>query len=160
MKSNVIQVRPIRTEQDHEAAVQRIEELISAKPGTPEGDELDVLATLVDAWEAINHPVDAPDPVAAIEFRMEQQGLTRSDLEPMIGSRARVSEILTGKRKLTIEMIRRVRSDLGISADLLIGSAELPRTTQSKRRKKPRATRRINASQSSDRSTTRRSSSR
>lgn len=122
MKNNVIRVRPIRTERDHEAAVERIAELIGAQAGTPEGDELDVLATLVDAWEAKHHAIDAPDPIAAIEFRMEQQGLTRNDLEPMIGSRARVSEVLRGNRKLTIEMIRRVRSGLGISADLLIES--------------------------------------
>jgi HTH-type transcriptional regulator/antitoxin HigA len=116
-----IRVRPIRSENDHDAAVARIAELIGAKPGTPEGDELDVLATLVDAWETKHHPMDAPDPIAAIQFRMEQQGLTRKDLEPLIGSRARVSEVLRGKRELTIEMVRRVRSGLGISADLLIG---------------------------------------
>lgn len=139
MKSNVIQVRPIRTELDHETAVQRIAGLMSAKPGTPEGDELDVLATLVDAWEARHHPIDAPDPVAAIEFRMEQQGLTRSDLEPMIGSRARVSEVLTGKRKLTIEMIRRVRSGLGISADLLIESPVVTRIARNGSKKTARS---------------------
>jgi HTH-type transcriptional regulator/antitoxin HigA len=94
--------------------------LIGAAAGTPEGDELDVLATLAEAWEARNHPIDAPDPITAIQFRMEQQGLTRKHLERMIGSRARVSEVLTGKRKLTIDMIRKVRSGLGISADLLI----------------------------------------
>ena len=105
MKSNAIQVRPIRTEQDYDATVARIAELIGAGPGTPEGDELDVLATLVDAWEAKHHAIDAPDPIAAIEFRMEQQGLTRSDLEPMIGSRARVSEVLNGRRGLTLEMV-------------------------------------------------------
>ena len=123
MTRNAIRVRPIRTEADHDAAVARITELMGAVPGTPEGDELDVLATLADAWEARNHPIDPPDPVMAIQFRMEQQGLTRKDLEPMLGSRARVSEVLTGKRKLTIGMIRRVRSGLGISADLLIDSA-------------------------------------
>jgi HTH-type transcriptional regulator / antitoxin HigA len=155
MKSNVIQVRPVRTEQDHDAAVERIAALMSAKPGTPEGDELDVLATLVDAWEAKNHPIDAPDPVAAIEFRMEQQGLTRGDLEPMIGSRARVSEVLTGKRKLTIEMIRRVRSALGISADLLIESAVASRTGRRKSRKAARSPqRRVNAFRASNRSIT------
>ncbi len=95
---------------------------MSAVPGTPEGDELDVLATLVDAYESKHYPMDAPDPIAAIEFRMEQLGLKRSDLEPMIGSRARVSEVLTGKRNLTLPMVRRVRSGLGISADVLIGS--------------------------------------
>jgi HTH-type transcriptional regulator/antitoxin HigA len=98
---------------------------MSAAPGTPEGDELDVLAILVDAYEAKHHPVDAPDPVAAIQFRMEQRGLKRRDLEPLIGSRARVSEVLTRKRNLTLEMIRRVKRGLGISADLLIGAAPI-----------------------------------
>lgn len=123
MTRNAIRVRPIRSEEDHEAAVGRIAELIGAEVGTPEGDELDVLATLADAWEARNQPIDAPDPITAIQFRMEQQGLSRKDLEGMIGSSARVSEVLAGKRKLTIEMIRRIRSRLGISADLLIEPA-------------------------------------
>jgi len=115
-----MQIHPIRTEQDHRTAVARIEELMSAAPDSPEGDELDVLATLVDAYEAKHHVIDAPDPVTAIQFRMEQQHLSRKDLEPMIGSRARVSEVLTGKRSLTLEMVRRVKGGLGISADLLI----------------------------------------
>ena len=119
-----MQVHPIRTEEDHLRAIARIEALMSALPNTPEGDELDVLATLVEAYEAKHHPIDAPSPVAAIRFRMEQRHLSRKDLEPMIGSRARVSEVLTGKRPLTLEMIRRVRGGLGISADLLI--APLP----------------------------------
>jgi HTH-type transcriptional regulator/antitoxin HigA len=117
-----MQVYPIRTESDHERAVSRISELMCAAPDTPEGDELDVLATLVDSYEAKHHAMDAPDPVTAIEFRMEQLGLKRRDLEPLIGSRARVSEVLTGKRRLTLPMIRQVRSKLGISADVLIGS--------------------------------------
>ena len=117
-----MQIRPIRTERDHERAVARISELMSALPGTAEGDELDVLATLVDAYEAKHHAIDAPDPITAIQFRMEQQGLARRDLEPMIGTRARVSEVLTGKRGLTLDMVRRVKSGLGISADLLIGA--------------------------------------
>ncbi len=121
MTSTGIRVHPIRTETDHERAVARISELMGAASGSPEGDELDVLATLVDAYEAKHHAMDAPDPLAAIQFRMEQQGLKRKDLEPLIGSRARVSEVLTGKRKLTLDMVRRVRSGLGISADLLIG---------------------------------------
>jgi HTH-type transcriptional regulator / antitoxin HigA len=117
-----MQIRPIRSERDHDRAVARISELMSARLGTAEGDELDVLATLVDAYEAKHHAIDAPDPIAAIEFRMEQQGLARRDLEPMIGTRARVSEVLTGKRSLTLDMVRRVKSGLGISADLLIGA--------------------------------------
>lgn len=121
-----MQIHPIRSERDHERAVARISELMSARPGTPEGDELDVLATLVDAYEAKHHAMDAPDPITAIQFRMEQQGLTRKDLEPMIGSRARVSEVLTGKRNLTLEMVRRVRSGLDISADLLIAGPRKP----------------------------------
>lgn len=120
MAKTGMQIRPIRTEQDHRAAVARIEKLMSAAPDTPEGDELDVLATLVDAYEARHDALDAPDPVAAIQFRMEQQQLSRKDLEPLIGSRARVSEVLTGKRPLTLEMVRRVKGGLGISADLLI----------------------------------------
>ena len=129
-----MQIRPIRTEADHELAVARIAELVRAKPGTPEGEELDILATLVDAYEAKHHAVDAPDPIVAIQFRMEQQGLTRKDLEPLIGSRARVSEIMTRRRPLTLAMIRRVRNALGISADVLIGH---PRRKH-RRRERPR----------------------
>jgi HTH-type transcriptional regulator/antitoxin HigA len=123
MKRHAIQVRPIRSEADYDAALERIDALMGAKPGSVEGDELDVLVTLVDAYEEKHFPIEAPDPVTAIQFQMEQQGLTRKDLEPMIGSRARVSEIMTGKRGLTVAMVRRVRSGLGISADLLVGTA-------------------------------------
>ena len=125
-----MRIHPIRTEADHDQAVIRIAELIGARPDTAEGEELDILATLADAWESKHQPMDAPDPIAAIEFRMEQQGLTRKDLEPLIGSRARVSEVMTGRRSLTLPMIRRVRNQLGISADVLIG------TPQKKHRKK------------------------
>ena len=124
MKRKAIQVHPIRSKADYDAARKRIESLMGAKVGTPEGDELDVLATLVDAYEEKHFPIAAPDPVTAIQFRMEQQGLTRKDLEPMIGSRARVSEVMTGKRQLTLAMVRRVRAGLGISADLLVGTAK------------------------------------
>jgi HTH-type transcriptional regulator / antitoxin HigA len=122
-----MQIHPIRTEADHDAAVARIAELIAARPGTAEGKELDILATLVDAYEAKHHAIDAPDPIAAIQFRMEQQGLTRKNLEPLIGSRARVSEVMTRRRLLTLAMIRRVRNELGISADVLIGHPEKKR---------------------------------
>jgi HTH-type transcriptional regulator/antitoxin HigA len=131
MTSTAIQIRPIHSEQDHDEALKRIDQLMSAEYGTPEGDELDMLVTLVDAYETKHFPMDAPDPVAAIKFMMEQQGLTRKDLEPMIGSRARVSEVMTGKRQLTLPMIRRVRSGLGISADLLVGTGK---TVKARRR--------------------------
>ena len=122
-----MQIHPIRTEADYDSAVARIAELIGARPDTPEGEELDILATLVDAYEAKHHTIDAPDPIAAIQFRMEQQGLTRKNLEPLIGSRARVSEVMTRRRSLTLAMIRRVRKELGISADVLIGHPEKKR---------------------------------
>jgi HTH-type transcriptional regulator/antitoxin HigA len=115
-----MQIRPIRTEQDYDEALARITQLMSSAPGSPEGDELDILATLLDAYETKHFPIDAPDPITAIEFRMEQQGLSRKDLEAFIGSRARVSEILTRKRSLTLPMVRRLKHGLGISADLLI----------------------------------------
>lgn len=124
-------IHPIRTEKDHAAAVARIGQLIGAAPGSHEGDELDVLATLVEAYEAKHHTIDTPDPVTAIQFRMEQQGLSRKDLEPFIGSRARVSEILTRRRSLTLNMVRRVKFGLGISADLLIGSASVKKRSAS-----------------------------
>ena len=113
-------IRPIRTEQDYAAAMSEIERLWGAAAGTPEGDRLDVLATLVEAYEAEHDPMDPPDPITAIEFRMEQQGLTRKDLERMLGTRTRVSEILNRKRGLSIGMIRRLHAELGISAEVLI----------------------------------------
>ncbi len=120
-----ITIHPIKTKRDHLAAVKRIEKLMGAKPGSVEGDELDMLATLVCAYEEKHFPMDPPDPLVAIQFRMEEQGLTRKDLEPMIGSRARVSEVLSGKRRLTLPMIRRVRDGLGISADVLVGTGKV-----------------------------------
>jgi HTH-type transcriptional regulator/antitoxin HigA len=113
-------VKPIRTRKDHKAALREIERLWGAKGGTPAGDRLDVLATLIDAYEAAQFPFDPPDPVEAIKFRMEQQGLTRKDLEPLIGTRTRVAEVLNCKRNLSIAMIRRLHQRLGISAEVLI----------------------------------------
>jgi len=139
-----MQIHPIRTEADHDSAVARIAKLIGAKPDTAEGEELDILATLVDAYEAKHHAIDAPDPIAAIQFRMEQQGLTRKNLEPLIGSRARVSEVMTRRRSLTLAMIRRVRKELGISADVLIGRPE-------KKRQKRKPTSRFESSSGSSR---------
>jgi HTH-type transcriptional regulator/antitoxin HigA len=113
-------VKPIRTKKDYEAALRDIERLWGAKSGTPEGDRLDVLATLVDAYEAVHFPMDPPDPIEAIRFRMEQGGMTRKDLEPLIGTRTRVAEVLNRKRNLSIGMIRRLHAQLGISAEVLI----------------------------------------
>lgn len=127
-------IRPIRTEADYDAAVARIARLMGAEPGTAAGDELDILATLVDAYEAKRFPAKTPDPIAMIKYQMEQQVLTRKDLEPMIGTRARVSEVLTGKRALTLSMIRRLHAGLRIPLDLLVGAAPEPRAHRSKRK--------------------------
>jgi HTH-type transcriptional regulator / antitoxin HigA len=115
-----VEVRPIRTKRDYEATLKEVERLWGAKTGTSDGDRLDVLATLVDAYEAEHYPMDPPDPVEAIKFRMEQQGLTRRDLEEIIGTRTRIAEVLNRKRGLSITMIRRLHERLGISADVLI----------------------------------------
>ena len=112
--------KPIRTEADHEAALAEVARLWGAGSGTPEGDRLDVLATLIDAYEARHHPMDPPDPIEAIRFRMEQQGLTRKDLEPLIGHRGQLAEVLGRRRGLSIEMIRNLHDKLGIPAEVLI----------------------------------------
>ena len=114
------EVRPIRTKRDYEAVLKEVERLWGAKLGTRDGDRLDVLATLLDAYEAEHYPMDPPDPVEAIKFRMEQQGLSRKDLESLIRSRTRVAEVLNRKRSLSIGMIRRLHDRLGISAEVLI----------------------------------------
>jgi HTH-type transcriptional regulator/antitoxin HigA len=113
-------IKPIRTKTDYRKAMAEVERLWGAKDGTPAGDRLDVLATLIDAYEAEHYPMDPPDPIEAIKFRMEQQGLSRKDLEPIIGTRTRVAEVLNGKRSLSISMIRRLHARLGISAEILI----------------------------------------
>lgn len=117
-------IEPIRNAQDHRRVLAEIEGLMGAAPDTPEGDRLDILVTLVEAWEARHVPMDLPDPVAAIGFYMEQKGLTVADLAPCIGSRHRVYEILNRKRPLTLRMIRKLHAELGIPADSLIGSPE------------------------------------
>jgi len=114
------EVKPIRGEADYEAALAEVAELWGAPGGTARGDRLDVLATLIDAYEAAHHPIDPPDPIEAIKFRMEQQGLTRRDLEEIIGTRTRIAEILNRKRGLSIAMIRRLHDRLGIPAEVLI----------------------------------------
>jgi len=115
-----MKIKPIRTKADHRAALKEIEALMPARAGTPEGERLDVLVTLVEAWERKRFPMDLPDAVEAIKFRMEQSGLAPRDLVPMIGQINRVYEILARKRPLTLEMIRRLHRDLGIPAESLI----------------------------------------
>ena len=116
----MMDIRPIRTEEDYEAALAEIEQLFDASPGTLEGDHLEVLVTLVEAYEDQHYGIPEPDPIEAIYYYMESRDLSRKDLEPFIGSRARVSEVLNRKRPLTLSMIRRLNSGLGISADVLI----------------------------------------
>jgi len=115
-----MEIRPIRTKADYRAALKEVDRLWEAEPGTPEGDRVDVLVTLIEAYEAKHHPIPAPDPIAAIEFMMEQKGLTRRDLEPAIGSRGRVSEVLTRKRPLTLPMVRALSALLAIPTDVLV----------------------------------------
>jgi HTH-type transcriptional regulator/antitoxin HigA len=113
-------LKPIKTRADYEAAVAEMKRVWGAKSGTPDGDRLDILATLVDTYEAQHFPMDPPDPIEAIKFRMEQQGLTRKDLEDILGTRTRVAEVLNRRRGLSINMIRRLHAKLGISAEVLI----------------------------------------
>jgi len=113
-------IKPIRTKADHRKALKEIEGLMSARPRTPQGERLDVLVTLVEAWERKHEPMDLPDPVEAIKFRMEQSGLAPKDLVPMIGRLNRVYEVLSRKRPLTLTMIRRLHRELGIPAESLI----------------------------------------
>ncbi|MBI2382688.1 MAG: transcriptional regulator [Gammaproteobacteria bacterium] len=113
-------IKPIKTRTDYRAALKEIETLMSAAPDTPEGDRLDVLVTLAEAYERIHFPMDLPDAVDAIRFRMEQQGLTVEDLERVIGRRNRVYEILNRKRPLTLRMIQGLHATFGIPAESLL----------------------------------------
>lgn len=120
-----MEIKPIKTDADYRATLAEIDGLMSAKLNTPEGDRLDVLVTLVEAYEARHFPLDLPDPVEAIKFRMEQAGLTAKDLEPYIGRSNRVYEILNRKRPLTLGMIWRLNQGLGIPAESLIKPVKL-----------------------------------
>jgi len=127
--------RELRTNQlireaDNEAALGGIDHLMDAEPDTPEGDQLDVLTTLAEAWEDKHHEIDNPDPIEAILDRMEALGLDRKDLEPMIGSRARISEVLSRNRSLTIKMIRMLHNNLQIPAEVLIRPYEIKERIQ------------------------------
>jgi HTH-type transcriptional regulator / antitoxin HigA len=115
-----MEIKPIKSERDYQRMLAEIDRLMDARASTQAGDRLDILATLAEAWEEKHHAIEPPDPVEAIRFAMEQRGLTRRDLEPFIGSRARVAEVLNHKRPLTLAMIRRLHKGLGISAEVLI----------------------------------------
>ena len=114
-------IKPIKTERDYQKALKEIERLWDAKPNTPKGDRLEVLVTLVEAYEQKHYKVEPPDPVEAIKFRMEQLGLKASDLAKILGGRSRVSEVLNRKRKLTVDMMRSLRRRLDIPAESLLG---------------------------------------
>lgn len=116
-------IKPIRSDADLQAAFHRLETIFQAEEGTPEADEMEVLVTLIEKYEDEHYPVGPADPIEAIKFRMEQQGLTPRDLEPYIGSSGRVSEVLNRKRKLSLRMIKRLHEGLNISYESLMGEA-------------------------------------
>jgi len=119
-------IKPIKTDSDYRATLKEIDALMMALPDTPEGERLDVLVTLVEAWERHHYPMALPDPVEAIRFEMERKGLTAKDLEPLIGRTNRVYEILARKRPLTLRMIWNLHSGLGIPAESLIRQPDEP----------------------------------
>ena len=124
-----MEVKPIRIDADYRAALQEIETLMMATPDTAEGEKLDLLVTLVEAYERKHFPLDLPDPVEAIKFEMEQKGLTVKDLEPMIGKSNRVYEILNHKRSLTLKMIWKLHQGLGVPAESLIKPSQVNAST-------------------------------
>lgn len=115
-----MEIKPIKTEVDYEAAMKEIEQLWGASYGSPEGDKLDVLVTLVEAYEEKHYPIPPPDPIEAILHYMENQGLSEQDLEPYLGSHLYVSEVLNRQRGLSLDMIRKLHMELGIPADILV----------------------------------------
>ncbi|OFX21992.1 MAG: hypothetical protein A2041_12255 [Bacteroidetes bacterium GWA2_31_9b] len=115
-----MEIRPIKTEQDYNSAIKRIEELWGAKKDTLKGDELDLLVTLVESYEMKHYPIAPPDPIDAIKFRMEQMGMTKDDMVKYLGSQSRVSEILNRKRKLTLKMVKSLYKGLKIPAEILL----------------------------------------
>ena len=120
-----MEIRPIRSEAEYEAALQEIDRLWGSPFGSPEGDKMDVLVTLVEAYEEKHYPIPPPDPIEAILHTVESQGMTWRDLEPYLGSQARIAEVLNRRRALTLDMIRNLQSGLGIAADILVQPYEL-----------------------------------
>jgi len=121
-------IKPVKCEADYNAALARVDNLMHAEPDSPEGDELDVLVTLIEKYETNHYPIDAPNPVEAIRFRMDQYELKDKDLIPYIGKSGRVSEVLSFKRKLTLAMIRKLHSGLKIPTESLIQDYDLKNT--------------------------------
>jgi HTH-type transcriptional regulator/antitoxin HigA len=113
-------ISPIRTKKDYQKALERLEVIFDAKKNTAQGDELEILSILIDNYEKEHYPIDMPEPIEAIKFRMEQMGMKQKDLAEVVGFKSRVSEILSGKRKLTLDMIRKLNSALQISTDVLV----------------------------------------
>ncbi len=118
-------IKPIRTEQDYELALKRVESLMDAKVGTEDFDELEVLTTLIESYEAKHYTIDTPDPIEAIKFRMDQEGLRQKDLVEIFGNKVRVSEVLNKKRRLTLDMIRNINHNLHIPLESLLNKYEL-----------------------------------
>ena len=115
-----MEIKPIKSESDYQDSIKRIENLWGARKDTPEGDELDILCTIVESYEMTHYPIAPPDPIDAIKFRMEQMGLTKTDMAKYLGSQSRVSEILGGKRKLTLKMVKSLYKGLKIPAEILL----------------------------------------
>ena len=121
----MMELKPIKTEVDYRAALKRLEEIFDAKPGSPESDELEILGLMMDNYENKYYPIEAPDPIEAIKIRMEEMNLKQKDLIPEIGGKSRVSEILNRKRRLTVEMIRKLAVRLNLSVNILIKDYQL-----------------------------------
>lgn len=117
-------IKPIRNEKDHQSALNRLDEIFDAKKGSPEGDELEVLSILIEKYENDKFPIEDPDPIEALKFRMEQLGLKAKDLEKTLGYKSRVSEVLNKKRKLTLNMIRKINKEFRIPTSILIKEYE------------------------------------
>ncbi len=126
-KPIVMEVRPIKSDADYKQALHRIEEIFDSKPNTPEGDELEILGLMVDEYEKQLYPIDAPDPIEAIKIRMEEMQLKQVDLINEIGGKSRVSEVLNRKRRLTVDMIRKLATRLNLSVSLLVREYSLGR---------------------------------
>jgi HTH-type transcriptional regulator/antitoxin HigA len=120
-----MEIKPIKTEEEYQAALAEIDTLLDVEEGSPEEERLELISILVEAYEDLHYPIDPPDPVEAIKFHMEQNGLTRKDLEPYIGPRQRIADVLNRKRPLSLSMIRKLHKGLGIPAEILIREPQL-----------------------------------